>query len=1254
MPESCEALEELRWTPGLPDCDLIMYLRAARSMAAFAGMCDGGSADDGCSAASRDDITINALELLHDNNYDTGKALQALVKNPIPKSTDKKWSEEEQKKFVKGIRQYGKNFFKIRKELLPQKETSDLVEYYYLWKKTPRAASTDFNSANRPHRRHRRQNVLKRIRAANAASPSNNKGSSNLDNCEDQSENISDPQSPVSPSQLVSSPTNDQPIISEPLEKNEDKVEESSTVTINNNSTVLTQKEESNASEEEKLVTIKPSSPISDQASVNDLTEKSTEKIEEDIDENVNETLTVLPKEEESSPPDEDKTEVIQPNSQPPSSPQSQNEISGKLNGQTSTQPTSKDLWEIENHDDNEIKIKKSDPSPTPFSSNPSCTPLLIPKREPPPSPPQNDYANERPTVPPPSSPPVPSEVNTSEPINMTTHHPPPSPVRIKEEVVYNGSEAPARSSPLIRRVSPAPPSQPAEMPTFPQFMLPPRPESQSQHPLLLPPPPPPPLTQQSPLINLNNNMNNLNNNNSNNLLPPSLGSQPTNIETHVHRKTPLESNEAPRIKPPKERHSSSPSSRSLPPSRSNNTNLINNSNIITSNSGHMNNTSVTISSIPSNSIPTNGGLLGNIGRPSNDSTPSSTSAQLTHPSFSLATSLPVEQRLHAVPTSYASASHSSSSPLNVPQMTSHGFPYPHHMLPPGLPPYFNPHGGVPPPSPHWYAVTRGMQPGAMGFPPHGVPTPSPHSHSHHQPHSSMLSSSKPKSPVISHANRITNSSPASQSPLFHGLQQQSSLSSSLFSQGPMSIKHERDVYRGSLDAKMDRNDLQVIEEEEDQHPPHISRGPSPELKIDDSECHRSQSAIFLRHWNRGDNSCARTDLTFKPVPDSQLARKREERARKAVEKEREEQKKLAAEKGLLGHGPNDSNHHLSPFDRHTPRSNFADTPALRHLSEYARPHAAFSPSYPRTSVAGPMVGSGPSLSFGVPISEAPHGMDPMIHYQIAGLYGPAFARRIEHEEREKRERFELEKREQLKEQEMKNRMASFAGQQSNPAHGFFDPHLIDIQRRFAAAQSAAAAGAPMGGNPSNTPVPPGAMGSPFSLFNPNERERNEIRSMMPPGANAEALAAAERYQAERLNLFESLNRYQMSGLTASELHSHAHTHAHNHAHAHTHLHLHPADANSAAAAAAATAATMVLPPHQSFLDPSMRNDGPMHSGHSLLPPSAYQGGPRSGLMHRPEMLHLGASGLLRPPFDDPNSGSCLINPMMQLRQQRF
>lgn len=44
-----------------------------------------------------------------------------------------------------------------------------------------------------------------------------------------------------------------------------------------------------------------------------------------------------------------------------------------------------------------------------------------------------------------------------------------------------------------------------------------------------------------------------------------------------------------------------------------------------------------------------------------------------------------------------------------------------------------------------------------------------------------------------------------------------------------------------------------------------------------------------MRHIDRGDyNSCTRTDLVFKPVADSKLARKREERDRKLAEKERE------------------------------------------------------------------------------------------------------------------------------------------------------------------------------------------------------------------------------------------------------------------------------------------------------------------------------------------------------------------------------
>ncbi|KAJ8371041.1 hypothetical protein SKAU_G00110690 [Synaphobranchus kaupii] len=159
--------EELVWMPGVNDCDLLMYLRAARSMAAFAGMCDGGSTEDGCLAASRDDTTLNALNTLHESNYDAGKALQRLVKKPVPKLIEKCWSEDEVKRFIKGLRQYGKNFFRIRKELLPNKETGELITFYYYWKKTPEAASS------RAHRRHRRQPVFRRIKTRTATTPVN-------------------------------------------------------------------------------------------------------------------------------------------------------------------------------------------------------------------------------------------------------------------------------------------------------------------------------------------------------------------------------------------------------------------------------------------------------------------------------------------------------------------------------------------------------------------------------------------------------------------------------------------------------------------------------------------------------------------------------------------------------------------------------------------------------------------------------------------------------------------------------------------------------------------------------------------------------------------------------------------------------------------------------------------------------------------------------------------------------------------------
>lgn len=157
-------LEDPRWRPNVfLDNDLLMYITAARSIAAFQGMCE----EDGCIAASRDDTTITAFDVLHDSDYDAGKALEALLKCPVAKGIDKKWTEEETKRFIKGLRHFGKNFFRIHKDFLPHKPTAELVEFYYLWKKTPGANN------NRPHRR-RRQSSLRRIRNTRTNSTASN------------------------------------------------------------------------------------------------------------------------------------------------------------------------------------------------------------------------------------------------------------------------------------------------------------------------------------------------------------------------------------------------------------------------------------------------------------------------------------------------------------------------------------------------------------------------------------------------------------------------------------------------------------------------------------------------------------------------------------------------------------------------------------------------------------------------------------------------------------------------------------------------------------------------------------------------------------------------------------------------------------------------------------------------------------------------------------------------------------------------
>ena len=177
MSERCEDLETSVWRHAqVEDADLLQYLQAARSLAAFAGICDRGNDEDMYEAAQSDATTIYALQVLHDAHYDTSGALQFLAKNPVcAQALERRWTEEEQKKFVKGLRQYGKNFFRIRKELLPHRDTSDLIEYYYLWKKTPQALTS------RPTRRRitRPSSSTNNKKVTAASSSTNNSNASN-------------------------------------------------------------------------------------------------------------------------------------------------------------------------------------------------------------------------------------------------------------------------------------------------------------------------------------------------------------------------------------------------------------------------------------------------------------------------------------------------------------------------------------------------------------------------------------------------------------------------------------------------------------------------------------------------------------------------------------------------------------------------------------------------------------------------------------------------------------------------------------------------------------------------------------------------------------------------------------------------------------------------------------------------------------------------------------------------------------------
>ena len=66
------------------------------------------------------------------------KSIQKIQSTPPPNHTATYWTEEECKSFESGIRIYGKEFFNIHVNKLKTRSVGELVQFYYLWKKTER------------------------------------------------------------------------------------------------------------------------------------------------------------------------------------------------------------------------------------------------------------------------------------------------------------------------------------------------------------------------------------------------------------------------------------------------------------------------------------------------------------------------------------------------------------------------------------------------------------------------------------------------------------------------------------------------------------------------------------------------------------------------------------------------------------------------------------------------------------------------------------------------------------------------------------------------------------------------------------------------------------------------------------------------------------------------------------------------------------------------------------------------------------
>ncbi|XP_023555323.1 arginine-glutamic acid dipeptide repeats protein isoform X2 [Octodon degus] len=1111
--------EELVWMPGVNDCDLLMYLRAARSMAAFAGMCDGGSTEDGCVAASRDDTTLNALNTLHESSYDAGKALQRLVKKPVPKLIEKCWTEDEVKRFVKGLRQYGKNFFRIRKELLPNKETGELITFYYYWKKTPEAASS------RAHRRHRRQAVFRRIKTRTASTPVNTPSrppSSEFLDLSSASEDDFD--SEDSEQELkgyacrhcftttskdwhhggrenillctdcrihfkkygelppIEKPVDPPPFMFKPVKEEEDGLGGKHSMRTRRSrgsmSTLRSGRKKQPTSPDGRASPINEdirssgrNSPSAASTSSNDSKAETVKKSAKKVKEEASSPLKSTKRQREKVASDTEEVdrasskktktqEISRPNS--PSEGEGESSDSRSVNDEGSSDP--KDI------DQDNRSTSPSIPSPQDNESDSDSSAQQQLLQAQPPALQAPSGAAPAPAAAPPGAAqlpapgPTPSTAAVPPQGSPAAGQPPNQPQAPQAPTTHTHiQQAPALHPP--RLPSPHPPLQPLSGP-------PGQPPLHSQGPpgalglqagqLLQHPGPPQPFS-----------------------LPPQappaqapLGAAPAAAHPHSTLQLPASQAALQPQQPPREQP--------LPPAPL---------------------AMPHIKPPPTTPIP-------QLPTPQAHKHP----PHLSGPSpFSMNANLPPPPALK--PLSSLSTHHPPSAHPPPLQLMPQSQPLPSSPAqPPGLTQSLQPPATAHPPTSLHQAAPQApftQHPFVPGGPPPITPPTCPPTST--PPAGPSASAPPPCSTALSSGASTPGAAPC-----------------------PLPTVH---IKEEALD-----------DAEEPESPPPPPRSPSPEPTVVDTPSHASQSARFYKHLDRGYNSCARTDLYFMPLAGSKLAKKREEAIEKAKreaeqkareererekekekEREREREREREAERaakasssaheGRLSDPQLSGPGHMRPSFEPPPTTIAAvppyigpDTPALRTLSEYARPH-----------VMSPTNRNHP---FYMPLNPT----DPLLAYHMPGLYNVDPTIR----ERELRER-EIRERE-IRERELRERMKP--GFEVKPPE--LDPlHPATNPMEHFARHSALT-------------IPPSAGPHPFASFhpglNPLERERLALAGpQLRPEMSYPDRLAAERIHAERMASLTSdpLARLQMFNVTP---------HHHQHSHIHSHLHLHQQD----------------------------------------------------------------------------------------------